>query len=64
MPNEGQEVLGPAFVAAVEPTAVGQPGHGPLDDPPVTASLCGDSTPLRAMWCRMPLSQSHRRRWP
>ncbi|WP_162688410.1 MULTISPECIES: hypothetical protein [unclassified Streptomyces] len=26
-----------AFVSAVEPTAAGEPGHGPFDDPSVAA---------------------------
>jgi hypothetical protein len=35
--DEGEEVFGLALVATVEPSASGQPGHGPLDHPPVTA---------------------------
>jgi hypothetical protein len=35
--DEGQEVVGAAFVAAVEPPAAGRPGDGPLDDPAVAA---------------------------
>ncbi len=35
--DEGEEVFGLALVAAVEPTAAGEPGHGPFDDPPVAA---------------------------
>jgi hypothetical protein len=33
--DEGEEVLGLSFVAAVQPTAAGQPGHGALDHPAV-----------------------------
>jgi hypothetical protein len=29
-----QVVAGVAFVAVIEPAVSGQPGHGPLDDPP------------------------------
>jgi hypothetical protein len=31
--DEGEEVLCLAFAAAVEPAAVGEPGHGPLNNP-------------------------------
>lgn len=48
--DEGEEVFGLALVTAVEPTAAGEPGHGPFDDPPVAAqslrgldSLAGDA---------------------
>ncbi len=35
--DEGQEVFGLAFVAAVQTSAAGQPGHGPLDHPAVAS---------------------------
>jgi hypothetical protein len=35
--DEGEEVFGLAFVAAVEPAAAGQPGHGSLNHPAVPA---------------------------
>lgn len=35
--DEGEKVVSFAFVAAVEPTAAGEPGHAPLDNPPVAA---------------------------
>lgn len=35
--DEGEEVFGLALGSAVEPTAAGEPGHGPLDNPAVTA---------------------------
>jgi hypothetical protein len=39
--GEGQEVLGLAFVAAVESAAAGHPGHGAFNDPAVTAQPGG-----------------------
>lgn len=40
--DEGEEVFGLALVAAVETTAAGEPGHGSLDDPAVSAEpFCG-----------------------
>lgn len=41
--GEGEEVFCLAFVAAVEPTAAGEPGHGPLNNPSVAAE------PLRGL---------------
>lgn len=35
--DEGKEVFSIAFVASVEPTAAGQPGHCWLKHPPVPA---------------------------
>lgn len=35
--GEGEEVFRLAFVAAVEASAAGQPGHGPFHDPAVPA---------------------------
>jgi len=35
--HDGQEVLGPALVAAVETAAACQPGHRSLDHPSVAA---------------------------
>jgi hypothetical protein len=35
--REGEEVLGLALVAAVESTAVSEPGHGAFDGPAVSA---------------------------
>jgi len=39
--GEGQEVLGFAFVAAVESAAAGKPGHGAFDRPAVPAESLG-----------------------
>lgn len=39
--NEGKEMLGLAFVAAVQASAAGQPGHGSFDDPSVAAEPGG-----------------------
>lgn len=39
--DEGEEVLGLASVAAVQTSAAGQPGHGPFDDPAMTAEPLG-----------------------
>lgn len=61
--DEGEEVFGLALVAAVEASAVGEPGHGPFDHPAVTFQPCVDSMLLRAMRWRMHLSRCHRRRW-
>jgi len=36
---EGQEVVGLAFVSAVEAAAAGEPGHGSFDDPSVTSQV-------------------------
>ena len=41
--DEGEEVFGLALVAAVEPSAAGQPGHGSLDHPAMSAQ------PLRGL---------------
>jgi hypothetical protein len=35
--DEGEEVFGLALVTAVQTTAAGEPGHGSLDDPAVSA---------------------------
>ena len=35
--GEGEEVVGFAFVAAVEAAAAGEPGHGAFDGPAVAA---------------------------
>jgi hypothetical protein len=35
--DEGEEVFGFAFVAAVQAAAPGKPGDGPLDNPTVPA---------------------------
>lgn len=39
--DEGEEVLGLAFVASVQTPATGQPGHGSLDHPAVAAQSLG-----------------------
>ncbi|GGQ97198.1 hypothetical protein GCM10010267_69160 [Streptomyces griseorubens] len=52
--DEGEEVFGLAFVAAVQTAAAGQPGDRSFDE---------DSVPLRAMRWRMRRSRSHFRRW-
>lgn len=41
--DEGEEVFGLALVTAVEATAAGEPGHGSLDAPAVSAE------PLRGL---------------
>lgn len=53
--NESKEMLGLAFVAAVQASAAGQPGHGSFDDPTVAAepgggldSLAGDAVAYAA----------------
>lgn len=50
--GEGEEVVGLAFVAAVQTSASGEPGHGAFDGPAVTAeslrgfdALAGDAVP-------------------
>jgi len=61
--DEGREVLGFAFVAAVQAAEAVEPGDGALDRSAVAAELLGDSTPLRARRGAMFLPRSHRRRW-
>jgi hypothetical protein len=39
--SEGQEVFRLALVAAVQASAAGQPGHGPLHDPAVSSQVPG-----------------------
>jgi hypothetical protein len=39
--GEGEEVFRLALVAAVQASAAGQPGHGPLHDPAVPAQVLG-----------------------
>lgn len=39
--GEGEEVFRLALVAAVEASAAGHPGHGPLHDPAVSAQALG-----------------------
>jgi len=39
--GEGEEVVGFAFVAAVQSSAAGEPGHGAFDGPAVTAESLG-----------------------
>ena len=46
--DEGEEVFGLEFVAAVQAAAVGQPGHRPFDDPAVSAEPGGE---LDALAC-------------
>jgi len=46
--GEGKEVVRLAFVAAVEPAAASEPGHGPFDGPAMAAqSLRGLDAPAR-----------------
>lgn len=61
--GEGEEVVGFAFVAAVESAAAGEPGHGAFHGHRWRPSRWEDSIPLRAMRWVMPRSRNHRRRW-
>lgn len=61
--GEGEEVVGFAFVAAVESSAAGEPGRGAFDGPAVAAARRSeDSVPLRAMRWVVPCKRSHRRK--
>jgi hypothetical protein len=47
-PQTEQDVTGLAFVAAVEPSAAGEPGHGAFDGPAMAAEAVGGLDVLAA----------------